>query len=98
MIKYDYIIEAQTILVNDWDDHGKDVIEACFNNHVKMSMSEFLENCSTCGGDWCKMFLSGIKVIAPKVWEVIPDHMGRRAFIDICYTLLLLGVDTTTEE
>lgn len=98
MIRYDYIIEAQTALVNDWGDQGKVVIEACFDNRVKMSMPEFLEKCCACGGDWCRMFLSGIEVIAPKVWEVIPDHMGTRAFIDICYTLLLLGVDTTYEE
>lgn len=98
MIKYNNIIEAQTALVNDWGDDGKDVIEACFNNHVKMSMSDFLENCSACGGDWGGMFLTGIKRVAPEVWEMIPNNMGKRAFIDLAHVLLLLGVDTTSEE
>ena len=98
MARYDEIIEAQTELVNDWGEYGKEVIEACFNSHVKMSMSDFLKNCSACGGNWGGMFLTGIKRIAPEVWEMIPDNMGKRAFADITFVLLLLGINATEKE
>lgn len=99
MIKYEYIIEAQDFLVKHWKEDGKKVIEAIFNENKKnMPMDEFLTYCSVCGGNWGGMLLSGIKKLYPKVYDAIPEDMGLFVWNAICYTLLLLGVDTTTKE
>lgn len=99
MIKYEYIIEAQDFLVKHWKEDGKKVIETIFNENKKnMSMEEFMTYCSACGGNWGGMLLTGVKRLYPKVYEAIPEDMGIFAWNAICYTLLLLGVDTTTKE
>lgn len=99
MIKYEYIIEAQDFLVKHWKEDGKKVIETAFNEDKKnMSMEEFMTYCSACGGNWGGMLLSGVRRLYPKVYEAIPEDMGIFAWNAICYTLLLLGVDTTTKE
>ena len=95
---YDEIKEAQDFLVEHWGEDGKRVIETIFNIPThKMSMREFLEKCSACGGNWGGMFLSGIKRLYGPVWDVIPNDMGIHAWSCICYTLMLLGVDTKEE-
>ena len=93
MIKYDYIIEAQNYLVENWGEDGKKVIETCFR--MDPFNDEFLLNCTTCGGNWGGMLLTGIKALYPEVWEVIPNDMGINVWPCLLYTLLLLGVDTT---
>ena len=75
---------------------NKEVVEKALNAKTsRMSMKEFLNNCTACGGDWGAMLLSGIKRIAPEVWDAIPNDMGIYAFAVICNTLMLLGVDTS---
>lgn len=92
---YDEIKEAQDNLVRWWGEDGKRVIEAIFNTYTNhMTMECFLDNCTTYGGDWGAMLLSGIKRLYPAVWEAIPDNMGVYAWSCLCYTLLLLRVDT----
>lgn len=96
MITYEMIIDAQTRLVQDWGKQGKRVIETCakekpFGN----SSTEFLNYCTACGGNWAGMLLSGIKALYENVWNVIPDHMGKNAFANLCCVLNLLGVDTS---
>ena len=96
---YDEIKEAMDFLVEHWGEDGKRVIEAIFNlddhNLVRgMSMREFLQSCTACGGNWGGMLLSGIKRLCPTVWNIIPNDMGTHAWGCICYTLMLLGVDT----
>ena len=95
---YDEIKEAQDFLVEHWGEDGKRVIEAIFNIHtVPLTMKRFLDNCTACGGNWGGMLLSGIKVLYPDVWDAIPDNMGDYAWACICYTLLLLRVNTKEE-
>ena len=101
---YDEIKEAQDILIKYWGEDGKRVIEAIFNLkdgddilHCGMSMREFLQSCTACGGNWGGMLLSGIKRLFPTVWNAIPNDMGAHAWSCICYTLMLLGVNTKEE-
>lgn len=96
MIGYEMIVEAQEALVRFWGEDGKRVIEVCakvtpFNGGSK----EFLNHCTCCGGDWGSMLLTGVKKLWPEVWAVIPDDMGIYAWICICSTLTLCGVDIT---
>ena len=100
---YDEIKKAQDTLVEYWGEDGKRVIETIFNlddNSLVhgMSMREFLQSCTACGGNWGGMFLTGIKQLCPTVWDVIPNDMGTHAWVCICYTLILLGVDTKGDE
>lgn len=97
---YDEIKEAQDNLVRWWGEDGKRVIEAIFNmdgdtiNARGMTMEEFLQSCTACGGNWGGMLLSGIKRLFPTVWDVIPNDMDVHAWTCICYTLMLCGIDT----
>lgn len=96
MTKYDYIIEAQGFLVENWGEDGKKVIETCFRmNPFNDSFDTFLNHCTACGGNWGGMLLTGIKALYPEVWDVIPSDMGINVWPCLLYTLLLLGVDTT---
>lgn len=96
MITCDMILEAQTYIINQWEDDGKKVIEAIYHvNPFNGGMKEFLTHCTACGGNWGGMLLTGIKKLYPDVWEAIPKDMGIFAFTCIAYTLLLCGVDTS---
>lgn len=96
MITAEMIIDAHTDLIDFWGEDGKRVIEECakatpFNGTTK----QFLEYCTTCGGNWGGMFLTGIRKLFPKVYDAIPDDMGVFAWQAICNTLILCGVDTS---
>ena len=98
MIEYKYIIEAQNFLVEHWEEKGKQVIEACFRSTpYNDTFDNFLKECTVCGGNWCGMLLTGIRKLWPEVHANIPDDMGAFAWPCICYTLLLCGVDTTSD-
>ena len=99
MIQYNDIIEAQQSLVEHWGEAGKRVIEECakvtpYNN----TFNKFLNECTACGGNWGGMFLTGVQRLYPEVWDAIPDDMGVFAFADICSTLILLGIDCSTDD
>lgn len=57
-----------------------------------MTMKDFLSHCTACGGNWGGMLLTGINELWPEVWEAIPDDMGLLAWVCLCNTLTLLGV------
>lgn len=57
-----------------------------------MTMNDFLDHCTACGGNWGGMLLTGIHELWPEVWEAIPDNMGVFAWNGICTTLALLNV------
>ena len=96
MITYDYIIDAQNTLVENWGEVGKAVIVACLHEKpFNDTFKNFLPHCMACGGNWGGMILSGIKELYPKVYDTISDDMGVHAFACICSTLLLLGIDTS---
>lgn len=93
---YEDIIEAQEFLVKHWGEDGKRVIvEAQQSTKGNITFSRFLDFCTACGGNWGAMILSGIHELWPFVWSAIPDKMGNSAFLCLCYTLILCGVDTS---
>lgn len=99
MVTYDCIIEAQNFLVGHWEEKGKDVILACYHaTPFNKTFTEFLNECTCCGGDWGSMLLTGIRKLWPEVYEKIPNNMGWFAWPCLVYTLLLCGVDTTTSD
>lgn len=96
MITEQMVKEAKKDILTHWGYKGKNVIEECakvtpFNDGIKA----FLNHCQACGGDWGGMFLVGIRNLYPSVWDAIPDDMGSKAFLCICSTLILCGVDTS---
>lgn len=95
--EYSAIIEAQDTIVENWGDAGKKIIEIIFNHTdeyvLRMTCGEFLQSCTACGGNWGGMFLSGIKRLAPEVYDAIPDDMGCHAWICIIATLKLMRVE-----
>ena len=99
MVTYDCIVEAQDFLVKHWEETGKDVILTCYHaTPFNKTFTEFLKECTCCGGNWGAMLLTGICKLWPEVYEKIPDDMGLFAWPCLCYTLLLCGVDTTTSD
>ena len=53
MITYDRIIEAQNFLVENWEEKGKQVIEACFRSTpYNDTIGNFIKECTACGGNW----------------------------------------------
>lgn len=57
-----------------------------------MTMDQFLNHCTACGGNWGGMLLTGIKALYPEVYDAIPDDMGMFAWRCICDTITLLGI------
>lgn len=97
MITYDDIVEAQEFLVEEWGDDGKRVIEECLRSRMPITGDEFFNHCAAYGGDWNGLLLSGIKELFPKVWDAIPEEMGKHAFACLSYALMLCGVDSSKE-
>lgn len=96
MITDEMIAIAKNDIITHWGENGKRVIEECakvvpFNGNS----SDFLEYCNIFGGNWGAMLLTGIYSLWPDVWEAIPDDMGHHAWLDLCSTLILCGVDTS---
>ena len=96
MITYEMIKEAHESIIHYWEEDGQKVIEEIARvNPFNNSLKEFLQFCTTCGGNWGGMLLTGIRELWPTVYDAIPDNMGRHAFECIISTLILCGVDTT---
>lgn len=96
MITKENLDEARASILENWGKDGENVIKACMKvEPFGGTFEKFLDNCTACGGNWGGMLLSGIKKLYPAVWDAIPDEMGDLAFIMLCYTLQLLGVDTS---
>lgn len=95
MITCDDIRETINDIIEGWGEDGKTVVALAYAEHKKMTMKDFLSHCTTCGGNWGGMFLTGLKELYPKTYEAIPEDMGALAFGLICGTMLLCGVDTS---
>ena len=98
MITNENLDEARASILENWGKDGENVIKACGDvKPFRDTFSAFLKHCTACGGNWGGMFLTGIKELFPTVYDAIPEKMGSKAFIMLCYTLQLLGVDTSGE-
>lgn len=84
-------IEKELRSFSAWESSVDDIMEAAPKG-VSISMDDFLNHCTACGGNWGGMLLSGIKELWPAVWDAIPDHMGVHAFAGILCTLEICGV------
>ena len=99
MIMNTDIEDARKAITENWGDSGNIVLKEIssitpFNGPIK----DFLDHCTTCGGNWGGMLLSGLHELYPAVWEAIPEKMGPYAWFGICRTLTLCGVDTKEED
>lgn len=45
-----------------------------------MKMSEFMQNCTACGGNWGAMLLSEIKRVFPDKYEEVEAHYNSMDF------------------
>lgn len=87
----------EEFLIANWKENGIAIIMYIDTlKSTPMTMKTFLTHCTTCGGNWGGMLLTGIKELYPTVWNLIPDNMGTFAFNCICIVLNLLGI--TSEE
>ncbi len=53
------------------------------NNKTAMSLDDFLGECTACGGNWTAMFMSGIKAVAPEIYDAMPDR--DYSFDEVCF-------------
>ena len=101
---YDEIKKSHDNIVRYWGEDGKRVIEAIFNMDSDtmsargMTMREFLQSCTACGGNWGGMLLSGIKRLFPSVWDAIPNNMGDYAWVCLCDVLTLCGISAKGDD
>lgn len=45
-----------------------------------MTMKEFMENCTGCGGNWGKMLLTGIERVFPNDYSEVLEHYDNMDF------------------
>ena len=96
MISYKDIIDAQEMRVKRWGVYGERVIAETVRAERKpMTLKQFLDNCTACGGHWGGMLLTGVDTLWHDVRDAIPDHMGVQAWGCLCSVLVLCGVDTS---
>lgn len=97
MMTYDEMMEMYQMLRDNW---GEEVVMIIHNapKQTGMKFDSFLEHCTTCGGNWGGMLLTGVQEFWPEVYDAIPDNMGVRAWECICATIRLLGIDTSAED
>ena len=78
-----------------WQEDGTKVLEAIDSvTLTPMTMKDFLDHCTTYGGNWGAMLLSGIKKLYPTVWDAIPDDMGAFSWEAICTLCIVLQITT----
>ena len=80
-------------IVAVWKEDGIRVLEAIdCQNAEPMTMSSFIGDCHTYGGDWGALLLSGVEALYPEVYEAIPEDMGHFAWRCICTVVELLNI------
>ena len=61
-------------------------------NASVLTMDAFMKKCECHGGNWTAMMLSGIKHVAPEVFEALPDV--TYSFEEICFIVNHLCIDS----
>jgi hypothetical protein len=95
------ITEIYNDIINFWGEEvGNNVIVAIheapkYRGSGRLPWKEFLDYCTACGGNWVGLIISGLRKIAPEVFDALPDNLGNptKAFATICNIVYLLGVD-----
>ncbi len=83
-------LSAHDFVAEYWGTEVLDVIDR--QKTTPMTMLEFFDHCSACGGAWGAMLLTGIKALYHEVYDAIPDDMGKYAFKCICAILEMLQI------
>lgn len=83
-------LSARDFIENRWGTNVLDVIDR--QDTTPMTMDQFLDHCTACGGNWGAMLLTGIKALYPEVYDAIPDNMGHFAWRCLCEVLELLKI------
>ena len=87
----------EEFLIANWKENGVAIVMYIDTlNPTPMTMKAFLTHCTTCGGNWSGMLLTGIKELYPTVWNLIPDNMGIFSFN--CLSIVLNLLNITPEE
>ena len=76
-----------------WGESGNDIINAAFNDHSKITFSEFMRACSGCNGNWVDIIISGIDKTYPEVYSTLPPLFGQEALDGLTKILILCGVE-----
>lgn len=56
-----------------------------------MTLDEFMNKCTACGGNWTQMIMTGIKAVAPTIYEEMPNRSYE--FDEVCFIANHLCVD-----
>ena len=48
-----------------------------------MTLDTFMKHCTACGGNWTAMIITGIKEVAPEVYDQMPDRAYE--FDEVCF-------------
>lgn len=48
-----------------------------------MTLDTFMNHCTACGGNWTAMLMTGIKEVAPEVYDQMPDR--NYEFDEVCF-------------
>ena len=86
----------EEFVVARWGAAGVAVCELAHEvNLGNIPVADFTsEYCTVSGGNWNAWMLSGIKAVSRKIFEAIPERMGKDSFFTVCAVLRLIGVDT----
>lgn len=86
--------ERVNLLREYWGEEvANNILIAIVADYPKpLTMDEFLNHCTACGGNWGGMLLTGIRKLWPHVWDAIPNDMGIYAWECLCNTIGLCGV------
>ena len=76
-----------------WGESGNDIVNAAFNDHLKITFSDFMCECSGCNGNWVDIIISGIDKLYPEVYSTLPENLGPDALEILTKVLILCGVE-----
>lgn len=93
-----HITDVYMDMRNTWGaEIADEIMDRIFDTpFADITWKEFISNrCIACGGAWVTMIATGIRSIAPSVWDALPDHMGEpfHAFALLCDLAMILGVE-----
>lgn len=86
----------EDFIVAQWGEAGYNLvsyIERHKSEFRSMTIDDFLTHCTTCGGNWVGLLITGVQKLYPAVYNRIPDKMGSFAFRCVGDLLVLLNVD-----
>lgn len=70
--------------------YTSEVLEAITKEKTDMTQKEFIDHCTTCGGNWTALLMTGLKDLFPLTFAALPDT--DYGFEDICDLIAELGV------